>query len=224
MIVWFVAAPRVLIDSERAAVVLPAAVSAVMIARYGGESAAWERAYQQVRADWDSYYADLDLAGDDGLDHLWEGLFRTTRALFRLTGTPEPPKPELTALARALPYESSRRADVLYPDVKTAFEAVRSKGVRIAVYAPVSAVQINGWLEGGGVRDYVETVLGFDTVERFRHDVQYWETAARIMRADPAECRVIDRLDEALNGAKLAGMQATAFDRDQGAKLGQLVP
>ncbi len=224
MTVWFIAAPHVLIDSVRAAAVFPAAVSAVMSTRYGGESAAWERAYQQVRADWDSYYADLDLAGDDGLDHLWEGLYRTTRALFRLTGTPEPSKPELTALARALPYESSCRADVLYPDVKPTFEAARSNGVRIAVYAPVSTAQINGWLQGGGVRDLVETVLGFDTVERFRHDAQYWETAARIMRADPAACRVIDALDEALNGAKLAGMQAIPFDRTQGAKLDRLIP
>jgi len=217
--VWFVAAPHVLIDSERATVVLPAAVGAVIAAQYGGESSAWVRAYQQVRADWDSYYADLDLAGDEGLDHLWEGMYRTTRALFRLTATPEPPKPELTTLARSLPYESARRVDVLYPDVKPAFSQARSNGVRIVVFAPVSASQIDGWLEGGSVRAHVDKVLGFDTVERFRHDAQYWETAARIVQADPAECRVIDRLEEALNGAQMAGMQTRKFDRDQGDQL-----
>ena len=60
-------------------------------------------ANQRMVADWDSYYTDLDLSGSDGIADMWEGIFRTTRALFRLTGIPEPAHEELIALSRELP-------------------------------------------------------------------------------------------------------------------------
>jgi hypothetical protein len=91
----------VLVDRQQAAASLMAGIGHVMRERYGvPRGRNWEEAYQCVRQDWDSYYADLDLGGENGMEHLWEGLYRTTRALFRLTGTDEPHYPELRQLSR----------------------------------------------------------------------------------------------------------------------------
>lgn len=69
--------------------------------RYG--PADWAEAERRLMQDWDSYYADLDLDGEYGIDHLWEGLYRTTRARFRMAG-----RPELRALSRELPVLAAR--------------------------------------------------------------------------------------------------------------------
>src|SRR5688500_4686676 len=90
----------------------------VMTERYGSHPKEWMEAYVRVMEDWDSYYADLDLGGENGMAHMWEGLYRTTRALFRLTNTTEPSKKEIQELSRELPGLASANCDALYDDVR----------------------------------------------------------------------------------------------------------
>ncbi len=96
-----------------------------------------------VVADWDSYYADLNLSGDDGIADMWEGIFRTTRALFRLTGIPEPDKSELIALSRELPGLAAEGSDVLYPEVPEVLAELDDAGLLLGVisHAPTNQIR-----------------------------------------------------------------------------------
>ncbi len=99
------------------------AQAALLAARYGGAPADWIEANRRVTADWDSYYADLDLGSDDGLDQLWEGQTRILRALFRLTGRPCPSSEEMSRLVREQHYLITRHCDALYPDARAALRS-----------------------------------------------------------------------------------------------------
>jgi hypothetical protein len=81
----------ILIDPSALRAALPAAQAGVLAAWHGGNAVDWQRAYERIAADWDSYWADLDLSGDDSLRQWREGRWRVMRALFRLAGKQPPP-------------------------------------------------------------------------------------------------------------------------------------
>lgn len=201
----------ILIDRERVRSGYRAHLGAFMAARYGGEPDAWLRAHDTVTADWDSYYADLDLGGDDGIDDLWEGMFRTTRALFRLTGIPEPPKPELTALARMLPSRIAALHDALIPSARAALMDCRTRRIRLGVITGSLTSYARGALTGAGVIDQFDApILGVDTIERFVKDRDFYERAARIAHVNPGDCLLIDVDPAAREAAASAGWQVAA--------------
>lgn len=80
-----------LIDPAVLACLLPEAWAQVLAAEHGGLEGGWLSAYQRVSADWDSYWADLDLSGDDSLHQWREGRWRVVRGWFRLAGQEPPP-------------------------------------------------------------------------------------------------------------------------------------
>ncbi|MBE0689804.1 MAG: hypothetical protein IH587_06745 [Anaerolineae bacterium] len=118
-----------IVNRERNPVHYASGLGAYMAERYGGSVEAWTQANQRIFADWDSYYTDLDLAADDGIAQMWEGEFRTTRALFRLTGTPEPSHDELLALAREHGERATERGgNALYPDAAPVISTLAAAG------------------------------------------------------------------------------------------------
>ncbi len=176
----------------------------VMAERFGGQPGSWTEANRRILADWDSYYADLDLGGEHGLEDLREGEVRTTRALFRLTQTPEPDHEALMVLARELPYQVSRRCDTFYSDSKPVLERLHAAGYILGIASHATSAQSRGILEGGSVPMLFKgPILGPDVTESFIKNRQFFAAA----NLDPQTCLVVDSQAEGIRGAKAAGMR-----------------
>lgn len=182
--------------------------------RYGGDAITWADANARIVQDWDSYYADLDLDGDDGFAHMWEGIFRTTRALFRLTNTPEPPHDELTTLSRELPAISVQGCDSFYPDTKPIIKQLHESGYVLNVATHALVEQGRRLINGGGMLPYFEGVfIGPDITEQFAKDEQFYRIA--LMKAGiPAEqALLVDDNAYAITHAKHIGMHTVQIRR-----------
>lgn len=185
----------------------------VMAARYGGDPHTWEQAHQQINADWFSYFVDLNL--DEDIDDMWEGLFRTTRALFRLTGTPEPSAAEIHALVRELPGLASENCDAFFPDARATVQTLHEAGYTLGVCTHGIVRQAQGTLHGAGVRDYFSgPLIGPDVTGHFRKHEGYFTIAALRAGVDPAHCLMIDDTVDNLEGAKAIGMKTIYICRD----------
>ncbi len=192
-----------LVDSTRLSACYPGQLGIVLAERYGGNGEVWTDAYRRIVADWDSYFADLDFDSDDGLADLWEGEVRVTRALFRLTGVPQPDMPMLTALSRELPYLVMRGCDAFYPDSKAVLEKLHQAGFILGVATHVVSPQARGILEGAGVAQFFTgPFLCPDVTERFHKDAAFYRAAP--IRAE--NCLVVDDGLDGIAGAKAAGM------------------
>jgi beta-phosphoglucomutase-like phosphatase (HAD superfamily) len=196
--------PGVLADPMRLRAGYPANLGAVMGARYGCTPDMWASAYVTMREDWDSYWDDLNLKGDEPLPDLWEGLFRTTRALFRLVGATEPAKDELITFSRVLPGLVYERFDALYPEARTALQRLRGVGMYLHVATHWTVAMAQGLLAGGGVTAFFsEPIVGMDLTETF--DKDYALLALKVKSA-PESCLVVDNDPQALERAHGIGM------------------
>jgi HAD superfamily hydrolase (TIGR01509 family) len=203
-----------LIDGYRLHPCYSASLGKVMAERFGETPDVWREANRRVLADWDSYYADLNLSGDDGIEHMWEGLLRTTRGMFRLAGVREPDMRTLTALSREIPGLATRRCDALYPDCRAVIEQLAADGFVLGVTSHAITVQAQGLLAGAGIRQYFSgPIVGPDTAERFQKDGTFYRFAARKAGVRPEECLTIDDTAMCVSGAKRAGMYTVLLSR-----------
>lgn len=190
------------------------AMGRILAARYGGDPLTWAQANSRVLHDWDSYYADLNLDGDEGLAHMWEGLYRTTRAMFRLTGIAEPPQAELSALSRELPGRVTDGCDAFFPDAKPVVRALHTAGYVLGVTSHGIVGHTRGLLSGGGVRElFAGPLVGPDNAGRFTKDVTFFSVAARMAGVAPERCLVVDDNLYAVAAAKAAGMHTAQIRR-----------
>ena len=134
----------ILIDRSVLSAALPDAWATVLQAGYGGERTAWNHAYQQVADDWESYWADLDLNGDDSVEQWREGRWRTVRAWFRLAGQPLPSEDQIpyfldTLTKSAGEYSNAWRAGAT--DALIALEEMGLPATIVDPYAPAALVR-----------------------------------------------------------------------------------
>jgi phosphoglycolate phosphatase-like HAD superfamily hydrolase len=168
-----------------------------LAARFGLTADRWAAAHRQTLADWDSYYADLDLEGDDGMDHFWEGLFRTTRALFRIAGAPEPDYAAMIDLGRALAGFGAQGCDTLYPGVNAVVIELAASGLTLGVASHALSALAEGLLIGAGVREcFAGPILGPDSVGTFRLDACFQHRAAQMAGVDRSQCAFIAHRDD----------------------------
>lgn len=201
-----------LVDGKQMPPCYAAGLGRVMSERYGGQPGAWAEANMRILDDWDSYFADLDMDGENGIDDMWEGELRVTRALFRLTNTPEPAISAIAELARELPYHATRDCDVMYADSKPVIWKLHEAGYTLGVATHAITSQARGTLTGGGVIEaFTGPFLCPDYTERFSKDRDFF-LAARI---PPENCLVVDDTPEWVHGAKDAGMRAVLLCRDK---------
>lgn len=194
----------VLIDRDRLNAAYPVALGAVMSERYGGSADHWRAAYGQIVADWDSYYADLDLAGDDGIADLWEGLFRTTRALFRLMGTIEPSHADLIVFSREWPIFAYGRCAARHPDAERLLSGLRDRGIAFGICSDQPEAHTRALI---GPFDGV--IVGVDTLERAIQDEIYFQRLA--LRSDPVQTLIVHDQVWVLNAARSAGFAVLHF-------------
>lgn len=199
-----------LIDPAALAQQFPGQIGRVLAARFGGAQSAWADARRAITADWDSYYADLDLTGEHGLEHFREGEIRVTRALFRLAAVPEPGMAVLEPLARELPELAGQGCHALYPEVRQVLARLHQAGYILGIASHASSGLARGLLAGGGVLDwFAGPILGPDETGRFQKDAAFYQQSA----LPPEECLVIDDDPDGVHGARQAGMQALLLCR-----------
>lgn len=192
----------------------------ILAARYGGTLQAWQEADRILLAEWDAYHADLNFSGDEGLRDYYEALFRTTRALFRLAKTPEPPKDELLALSRWLPGEAPRQCSALYPEVENALKQLSTSGYRLGIATSMLQSQARAILEGSAmIALFHAPVAGADTFEQFDKDVRWFRQTARLAGVHPRDCLIVDNHARSLIAAKRAGMKTVLIQRQPGQSL-----
>ncbi|MDX2137657.1 MAG: HAD hydrolase-like protein [Chloroflexota bacterium] len=199
-----------IIDRQRNPLCYAAGLGKVMSGRYGGTPDIWAAANQRILADWDSYYTDLDLCGDDGIADMWEGIFRTTRAIFRLTGTPEPPHDELLALSRTLPGDATANGgSALYADTAPVLRRLHAAGYALGTASTSISGQVRGSLAAGGILDlFTLPLYGADLSERFCKDERYYRGIAARAHLPPAQCLIVDDDADAVAAARHAGLRA----------------
>jgi FMN phosphatase YigB (HAD superfamily) len=203
-----------LVDSQRLRGCYAHALGRTMSARYGGEARLWAEANRRILEDWDSYHADLNFSGDDGMHDYWEGAFRTTRALFRLTNTPEPDDDALWALARELPLRATENCDALYPDARPALAALHAAGLMLAVATHAQLNHAEGVLRGGGVRGLFSGPLCTpDVIGQFDKDAAFYRAALARAGVEPAACLAVDDHARPMSGARAAGMKTVLISR-----------
>ncbi len=204
-----------LVDSDALLPCYTDALARTLRARFGGDLARWHSAVRGVFADWDSYYADLNLSGDDGIADMWEGLYRVTRGYFRLADMPTPAQPALTALSRSLPGEAAAACAALLPGALDALKWLSRAGIRRGVTTYLTADHARGLLRGGAALTLIDApILTPETVERFERDQTYFEIAARRAGVDPDSCLLVSASMDALQTARAAGMRTARPARE----------
>jgi len=196
-----------IVDRERNPFHYASGLGEFMAERYGGDARAWRDANLRILADWDSYYIDLDLGGDDCIEQMWEGEFRTTRALFRLTGTPEPSHEELWTLTHERGEQAtSRGGSALYADAAPAIRALAEAGYLLGTCSNALSGQVRGSLRAGGVLDYFSAPLfGADLAEHFIKDELFFEAICARVGVAPAACLIVEDYLEAITSARTLG-------------------
>jgi FMN phosphatase YigB (HAD superfamily) len=177
-------------------------------ARFGGDAVRWQSAVRRVFADWDSYYADLNLSGDDGIADMWEGMYRVTRGYFRLADMPEPDPPALTALSRSLPGDAASACGALLPGAPDALNRLGGAGIRRGVTTYLTADHARAILRGGAALALIDApILTPETVERFERDQTYFDIAMRRAGVDPESCLLISARTDVLDSARAVGLR-----------------
>jgi FMN phosphatase YigB (HAD superfamily) len=199
-----------LVDSARLTPCYALNLGRVMAERYGGSPEAWTQANLAINADWDSYFADLDLDGDEGIQDMWEGMLRTTRALFRLTGISEPDLPTVTALSRELPYLATCKCDAFYPDAREMVQHLHRAGFVLGIATHATTPQTRGTLVGAGVLECFDGLLLCpDVTGRFQKDEQFFLSSP----VPPENSLLVDDSPGSISGAKASGMHTVLIAR-----------
>jgi len=178
-----------------------------MLGEIYDDEQAWFSAYGKVLFDWDSYHADLNFSGDDGMANMREARFRIMRALFRIAGKPEPSQDEIHALAdKAL---KAIDGDVFSHDIhKLLTELYQNHSITVISYLPVA--QLDAIIKAAQLQEAILNLIGGDTFEQFDMNRQYFEILLKRLKAKPEECLYIDKQEKVLEEASQAGIKILA--------------
>jgi hypothetical protein len=181
----------VLIDRTALAAALPDAWADVLAAEVAGEREAWRQAYQCVADDWESYWADLDLSGDNSVEQWREGRWRVTRAWFRLAGQPIPDAAQSSYYLDTLAEMVGKRCLEWKQGSIDAVNMLTEAGFRIAVLDPyLPSPLVRGMLDASYLDNGVQ-VIGPDELEQVGMEGIEWGWFASLIGADPANMRFV---------------------------------
>jgi hypothetical protein len=180
---------EVLLDHHALGGTMPAALASVMAARHGQDAGAWQDAYLKIVADWDSYWADLSLDGQDSLAQWREGRWRIIRALFRLMHMPEPPLDAITLYLDEIPYEIGQRCEGWKPRPVEALKELARQGFGLSILAAYQpAALIRGLLDQVHLGEPICRAFGPDEIGQFGLEGIGWEYIAGMTGCDPSCC------------------------------------
>jgi len=153
----------VVIDRGALRRLLSEATGQALAETHGGEADHWQAAYRHIQADWDSYWADLTLDGDDSLTQWREGHFRVARAVFRLAGMEVPAADRMAWFVGDLPCLVGQQCPALKDGCTEMVRTLHEKGIAVGIASPtLSSRLVRGMLDAADLEDTVQIVLGPD--------------------------------------------------------------
>jgi hypothetical protein len=192
-----------LLDRAALRAALPAAWGGALTAGPGGSPDEWASVYRQIQDDWNSYWADLDLSGDDSLAQWREGRWRVVCGLFRLAGRAAPPVEQMPRYLDVFPREVGRFCPAWGAGALEALGQLAGQGFAVALLAPYTASALLwGMLDAEDRQGGVRRVLGPDELGQVGLEGIAPAHLARLARADPAETVHITRPDDLFTQAK----------------------
>lgn len=192
---------RCLLERRAMAAQMPAALAAALAKQEGGAASDWQAAYERIVADWTSYWADLDIGGDESLAHWREGRWRVMRAHFRLAGRNLPPLAELGFYLDGFPRAVGQRIEAWQGGALAALHQLAACGSAVALVSPyLAASLLRGMLDAAGLADAIRAVLGPDELGQAGLDGLAWAHITRLAGASPDEATWLS--DEPLPGAQ----------------------
>jgi hypothetical protein len=181
-------------------------LSRMLAERFGGERA-WFDAYTQILTDWDSYHADLNFSGDDGMADMREARFRVIRAMFRIVGIAEPSQDQIHALADEAISTIPLKFDFFGHYSKPLILDLASQyHVTIVSYFP--EVQLVAMTKNLNIQHRI----GADTFEQYEMNQRYFEMLLTRLNAKPEDCILIDRQAQVLEAASQRGMKTFSVE------------
>lgn len=178
-------------------------VAALMTRCYGASHERWLAAYDAVRKDWASYFADLNFSDDNGLTHQREGYFRVTRGLFRIANIPEPDTQAIHQLAVQL------QTQVIHDDciLPIAREIVTNEQHQYGVMTYALSGFAENIVFAANLRDTFSVIIGMDTVEQFERNRNYFLKIPLLAKTASSNCMVVDEHQSVIDAAQSVGMQ-----------------
>ena len=129
-----------------------------------------------------------------------------TIALCGLPETPEEVMAEWNEMTLSL-YETQVR---LKPGALEYLQALRARGVRLAVATSLTTRVLEAVLRSNGIRDWFEACTSADEVKRGKSFPDIYLLTAEKLGVAPAECVAYDDVAKSIEGIQAAGMTACA--------------
>lgn len=193
----------VLVDGHKMRQCYRVKMAKIMSERYGKSPEFWSAIDEQIVTHWADYHADLNFSGEDGIADIHEALFRVTRALFTIGKIPEPPKPDITALANEL--ISSPCKEVLLPDALSVIEKCRKKGYTIGTFSYLLEKQVKAIT---AEIPNLQHVIGADTLNHYEHDAMFFRKLSTHCRVSPDKIVLVATSPQTVAAATQSGMHA----------------
>lgn len=217
--VLFVDDGGVLNDNERRGPEWRRLVGEFFAPRLGGTPEAWAAANSAVfPGTWQRYLAHVRTATAGvrpflrAEDRRW--LAEMCAAVGVRVDTDEPD--ELDELMEAAHRYITRRVSSAYPEAAQAIRDLARAGIALHTAAGHTALQLDGYLRGMGLRELFDRLYGVDLVDRFKTGPQYYAAILADSGVDPAEAAVIDDSAEALDWAAACGLRTIRVARVNG--------
>lgn len=203
----------VLNDNERRAPEWRRLIGEFFTPRLGGTPEAWAAANAAVfPAVWERYLAHARVATSGVRAFLQGEDRRWLLAMCKQVGVSAEPD-EVDELVAASHRYITRNAVCAYPDASQAIRDVARSGITLHTASGGTALQLDGYLRGMGVRELFDRLYGADLVDRFKSGPHYYTALLADSRVDPAEAAVIDDSVEALDWAASCGLRTIHIAR-----------
>lgn len=176
-----------------------------MLGEIYGDEQAWFSAYHEILADWDSYHADLNFSGDDGMADMREARFRIMRALFRIMSKPDPSQEEIHALADEALVKAHDSESFFYASHNLLMNLAKTHSISLVSYFP--QVQLEAFVKTSLIKGKIQHFIGADTFEQYDMNQRYFEILVNRLQAKPENCIYIDKQEQVLEAAAQVGIK-----------------
>jgi hypothetical protein len=205
----------VLVNRGSLAAALPDAWAYVLTTQHGGSADVWKHAYERIADDWESYWADLDVSGDDSVNQWREGRWRVVRGWFRLAGEEPPPNDQmeyfLDGLMELVGAQTVRFVSDVWRDrAVDMLDKLANAGQTVAIVDPYApAALLRGMLVA--CRSVVHRgVIGPDELGQVGLEGLEWNFLAQLAEGDPATMQFVS--PHWMRGANLIDPPANLTD------------
>jgi phosphoglycolate phosphatase-like HAD superfamily hydrolase len=142
------------------------------------------------------------------------------RMMCELVGVAAPTDEECVAFGHAATSSIIRRVRAAFPGVVDAIRALYERGYVLHTASGESSDQLNGYLQGMGVRDCFGRLYGPDLVETFKDGSRYYERIFADAGVEPGDALVVDDNATAAGWAAAAGARTALIGATAGAGAG----